>query len=76
MSVCRVGEKCVSGAPADSPCLHLNVNMNVGATDVWPVPRIFTGPPWSLCKDHQPLAEPSEEPADCLSPRSLLRASQ
>ena len=43
MSVCRVGEKCVSGAPADSLCLHLNVNMNVGTTDVWPVPRIFTG---------------------------------
>ncbi|KAI4572756.1 hypothetical protein MJG53_012594 [Ovis ammon polii x Ovis aries] len=38
----RVGEKCVSRAPADSPCLHLNVNMDVGATDVWPVPRIFT----------------------------------
>ena len=33
----------MSGAPADSPCLHPNMNMNVGATGVWPVPRIFTG---------------------------------
>ena len=27
-------------------------------------------------KTAEPLAEPSEEPAGCLSPRSLLRASQ
>lgn len=33
----------MSGAAADSPCLHPNVNMNVGATGICPVPRIFTG---------------------------------